>query len=172
MALFARICVRVHSRVPAPTFPPPYTYGGMEMGGCAIGRAYMRMCMRMCMRERRERGRMDGGRGDFTCSMGYPQRPPPAAQWGCSPSLPGIFYLLQGISLFRCLLSRMRMRPPDYAPTFSPPHIWGGKWAYRRVCAGACAYAYACGWMFILMRFICPTPAPSPSPLPPRCGKM
>ena len=40
------------------------------MGGCAIGRAYMRMRMRMCMRERRERGRMDGGRGDFTCCKG------------------------------------------------------------------------------------------------------
>ena len=141
MALFARVCVRVHSRVPAPTSPPPSYTGGWKWAGVRLGgRVCVCVCVCVCVNGG------DGGRGDFTCCKEYPQRPPPAAPWGCSPPLPGIFYLLQGISLFRTLLSRMRMRPPDYAPTFSPPPIYrGGKWAFRRVCAGvyACAYAYA-----------------------------
>ena len=142
------------------------------MGGCAIGRAYMRMRMRMCMRERRERGRMDGGRGDFTCCKGYPQQPPPAAPGGCSPSLPGIFYLLQGISLFRCLLSRMRMRPPDYAPTFSPPPYMGGENGHIGACARACVRMR----MRMRMRMreggclsCCGLYTPPQPPAPPRC---
>ena len=37
MALFARICVRVHSRVPAPTFPPPLYTGGWKWAGVRLG---------------------------------------------------------------------------------------------------------------------------------------
>lgn len=92
-----------------PDISSPLIYGGMEMGGCAIGRA----CMRM--RERRERGR----EGRFYLLQGISQ--------GGLLSL-SLRYLLFAARNIPRMLSRMRMRPPDYAPTFSPPPIYrGGK---------------------------------------------
>ena len=175
MALFARICVRVHSRIPAPTFPfPPYMWGEMEMGGCAIGRACMRMLVRMCMLERRERGRgTDGERGGFTCCKEYPQRPPPAAPGDCSPSFPGIFYLLQGISP-GCSLVCVCARPITH-PHFPPP-IYRGEnghlGAYARACMRVRMRMREDGCLSCCGLYTPPQPQPQPLPAAPQCGKM
>ena len=51
MALFARICVRVHSRVPAPTFPPPLYTGGWKWAGVRLGgRVCVCVCVCVCVR--------------------------------------------------------------------------------------------------------------------------
>ena len=71
MALFARICVRVHSRVPAPTFPPPLYTGGWKWAGVRLGG---RVCVCVCVCVCVNGGSGGGGRRE------------------------GMFYLLQGIS--------------------------------------------------------------------------
>ena len=162
MALFARICVRVHSRVPAPTFPfPPYMWGEMEMGGCAIGRACVRMLVRM--RERRERGR---GRRE------------------------GRFYLLQGISQGTALpLSQVSFicckEYPQaalsyaYAPArlrthIFPPHIYGGENGHIGACARACVrmrMRMREGGCLSCCGLYTTTPSPQPLPSAPSMGQ-
>ena len=168
------LCAYMRARAFARTRPDissPLIYGGMEMGGCAIGRAYMRMRMRMRMRERRERGRMDGGRE-------------------------GRFYLLQGISTAtttrrprgllslspRYLLFAARNKPIPlpafsyaYAPArlrthIFPPPIYGGENGHIGACARACMR------MRMRMRMreggclsCCGLYAPPQPPAPPRC---
>ena len=149
-----------------PDISSPLIYGGMEMGGCAIGRA----CVRMRMRERRERGRGtegDGGRGRFSLLQGISQGaalPLSQVSFICCKEYP------PGCSLV-CVCAR-----PITHPHFPPP-IYGGGNGH----IGACARARVRVRMRMRMReggclsccvLYTPTPAPSPSPLPHRCGKV
>ena len=163
MALFARVCVRVHSRVPAPTFPPPLYTGGWKWAGVRLGgRVCVCLCVCVCVCVNGGDGGRGRREGKFYLLQGI-------SQGGCSPSFPGIFYLLQGISP-GCFLVCVCARPITH-PNF-PPYIYGGGNGHLGACARACARMR----MRMRMRMreggclsCCGLYTPPQPPAPPRC---
>ena len=161
LRVYACACIRAYP--PRHFLSPPICGGKWKWAGVRLGgRVCVCLCVCVCVNGGSEGG--DGGRGDFTCCKEYPR-----GLLSLSPR-----YLLFAARNIPRMLPRMRMRPPDYAPTFSPPYTYRGENGHIGACARACVRV--CMRMreggCFLLRFIYPTQAPSPSPLPHRCGKV
>ena len=132
LRVYACACIRAYP--PRHFLSPPICGGKWKWAGVRLGG---RVCVCLCVCVCVNGGSEGGGRREEK------------------------FYLLQGISPGTALpLSQVsficckeypqaassyayapaRLRTHNFSP---PPYMGGEKWAYRRVCAGVCAYAYA-----------------------------
>ena len=157
LRVYACACIRAYP--PRHFLSPPICGGKWKWAGVRFG-GRVCVCLCVCVCVNGGSGGGDGGRGVFTCCKEYPRGL-------LSPSLPGIFYLLQGISP-GCSLVCVCARPITH-PHFPPPHR--GENGHIGACARACVRVRMRmreGGCLSCCGLYATTPSPQP-PAPPRC---